>query len=141
MKHLFFLATLSAFFIIGKAQNISFGYDPSGNRISKNVVVLKSTSDPINDVYESNSGSGTINSLQIIIYPNPVKEILTIEIKGNETGDCHLVELFDFEGRLILSSRMPNDHFSVPFYDKAPGIYLLKIVTNGHLSEWKVIRE
>jgi hypothetical protein len=60
----------------------------------------------------------------VIIYPNPARDIFTIERKGSEEG---AFKIYDFMGRLILKSRITNEREILDITDYIPGIYLIKL--------------
>ena len=69
------------------------------------------------------------------IYPNPVDNNF-VTISSSETGD-KFVELFDINGRKVLSSTITNDLLDVSNIDA--GFYLTKVTINGKSSISKLI--
>ena len=69
------------------------------------------------------------------IYPNPVDNNF-VTISSSETGD-KFVELFDINGRKVLSSTITNDLLDVSNVDV--GFYLTKVTINGKSSISKLI--
>ena len=73
--------------------------------------------------------------IDLRIYPNPVDNDF-ITISSSETGD-KFVELFDINGRKVLSSTITNDLLDVSNIDA--GFYLTKVTINGKSSISKLI--
>ncbi len=69
------------------------------------------------------------------IYPNPVKETLSISYSGN--GPVN-VELFDVNGRLLGSKQRIISSEKISFKDRSKGIYLIKVTDNNN-KELKTI--
>ena len=73
--------------------------------------------------------------IDLRIYPNPVDNDF-VTISSSETGD-KFVELFDINGRKVLSSTITNDLLDVSNIDA--GFYLTKVTINGKSSISKLI--
>ena len=73
--------------------------------------------------------------IDLRIYPNPVENDF-VTISSSETGD-KFVELFDINGRKVLSSTITNDLLDVSNIDA--GFYLTKVTINGKSSISKLI--
>ena len=79
-----------------------------------------------------NTGATTaINDINssLSIYPNPVKDVLTIE--GNYTS----VDVFDMFGKLVLSSEYTKN---INVSTLANGIYMLNITTEKGIQTQKI---
>lgn len=76
------------------------------------------------------------------IYPNPTRNLFTIECF---TATSSLVEItiFDLFGRLILSKTITGfrQHTQVDLNDKEPGIYIIRIQYDNHVSYRKLIKQ
>jgi hypothetical protein len=89
------------------------------------------------------------NYLNIEIYPNPFKDVFTIDVVelgrwGAGMADG-LVEITDITGRLIGSEKVRPNHsgiIKVNLLRNAPnGLYILKVRMNGIQSVTKVVKE
>ena len=67
--------------------------------------------------------------MNLNIYPNPVKDVLTIE--GNYTS----VDVFDMFGKLVLSSEYTKN---INVSTLANGIYMLNITTEKGIQTQKI---
>jgi len=112
-------------------SHISFTYDDAGNRLTRQVIYLKTSEvEDVAATYQTAFGQlmdsveykGTLGSLEISIFPNPTKGSLTIAMAGaQETGPATLV-LFSLKGEVILQ-------------------HLLQITTAAGRETWKVVKE
>ena len=87
----------------------------------------------------------SINSLLFDVYPNPIKEILTVNISDQTLiGDIHL-NLIDFTGKLvyneILNSSTLENKTQLNVSDLLPGIYFIEIENNGRYYKTKLVKE
>ena len=67
-------------------------------------------------IFENN-----IKSLKV--YPNPVSSVLNVDLK---TG-LNYIEIFDMNGKLLVTTQTSNDKFSINVSDYVVGLYLIKI--------------
>ncbi|MDI9257388.1 T9SS type A sorting domain-containing protein [Flavobacterium sedimenticola] len=78
-------------------------------------------------------------SKSVSLYPNPVKELLHLDLNLNQ--DCDVV-LFDINGRMIkkweLGARDTN--YSVDLSDVVRGIYILKVSSDDFTHSQKIIK-
>ena len=83
------------------------------------------------DAFKTGGDVLAINDLasNLAIYPNPVKEVLTIE--GNYTS----VDVFDMFGKLVLSSEYSKN---INVSTLANGIYMLNIITEKGIQTQKI---
>ena len=71
----------------------------------------------------------SLKELNVLIYPNPVKDILTIEMGGE--GVEHKIDIFDLNGKKLLEDRLfagsNTETFQVNISRLPKGMYVLKI--------------
>lgn len=77
---------------------------------------------PVNAI----TGIKNSESGQISVFPNPAKDIVIISA---ETGS--LVEIFSFDGRLIKTIIMGNDHIEISLQNVEAGMYFVKVNGNS----------
>lgn len=85
-----------------------------------------------NGIDEDCDGEDLISSIveidgqQIMIYPNPIQEFLTVELEqqGNYIG-----QVYDLNGRLLLEVPFEKSYNQINFAGWSNGIYLLKITS------------
>ena len=77
--------------------------------------------------------------LEFKYYPNPAKDIITIEAYGCEVG-IQSIDIVDLWGRVITTVRSPKDN-QVNLGDLAQGVYLLKVkLTNDDIHAISVVK-
>jgi lysophospholipase L1-like esterase len=83
-----------------------------------------------------------IDGMHIVVYPNPIKEILTVETLNTENQEFTF-ELMSTTGQVILNQKanMNGRKFGLDVSGLTPGIYVLK-VTSDHITEFvRVIKQ
>jgi hypothetical protein len=75
----------------------------------------------------------------ISIYPNPVKDMLTIAIKDNST--IKTIELYDIQGRLLQTQLVNDVHSELNVSSRANGMYFIKINTDKGTKVEKLVKE
>jgi len=103
-------------------QNQQWGF----NYVDSN---LKSTTVSESDIIKNN------NDEKVNVYPNPVKEILTIDNAEGAT-----LEIYNSMGEFVLTDNVLNNHYSVDLSFASPGIYVVKIADNGIVSIKKIAK-
>ena len=89
----------------------------------------------VQEIYESTSLSLNQNNFNISIYPNPVYEgYINITNTSNNAYD---IEIFDMNGRKILSKNSVFDSIDVTMLSE--GIYNLKLSFQGNITYKKVV--
>ena len=76
----------------------------------------------ITSLYTNNtlsSSNFTQNNLEVALYPNPVRDILNIEIEN----DIQSIEIYNIQGQKVLSSNQKQINVS----DLATGMYMVRI--------------
>ncbi|MFL2644006.1 MAG: T9SS type A sorting domain-containing protein [Flavobacteriales bacterium] len=75
----------------------------------------------------------------LIIYPNPVKSILTIDSSLNL--DQSIISVFDLAGRRVMNYRLASGINSVNVSELSAGEYILRVITKeNHISSQKFIK-
>ena len=81
------------------------------------------------------------NTYEVIVYPNPTSEIITINSPNN--NDIHSVSIFTVDGKFIGKYKNPlsGSQFSINVENLSIGFYNLKIETaNGNFSKKVIVR-
>ena len=75
----------------------------------------------------------------LIVYPNPVRNILTIDSSLNL--DQSIISVFDIAGRRVMNYRLANGINSVNVSELSVGEYILRVITKeGQMSSQKFIK-
>ncbi len=78
------------------------------------------------------------NSTDIVVYPNPTIETITINSVNNP---INVVSVFSIDGKFIRSYKNPmtSDNFTINVQDLAVGLYSIKVDTNNGSFTKKII--
>jgi len=117
-------------------QEVSFTYDNAGNRISRSVINVKIN--PKDNSEEPKSGS---NEPDIQVYPNPIRDELTIEIwEGNDEENYRFL-MFDMSGKMVKESKQQgNGKYPVDMSAFINGTYILVINYEEGKREFKITK-
>ncbi len=111
----------------------------------KNVFLLSN----IADLFFINSISTRISTIDdkknnLLLYPNPVIDILNIDYKSEITDELKL-QIIDKQGRLIykqiLFSKIGDNHIVLPIKYLQQGLYILQCYTDNKFINYKFIKE
>lgn len=84
------------------------------------------------------------NTLKATIWPNPINDFLNITL-DNQFNESFKAELFDIQGRLILSKEYFSyelaNNYSIEMTGIPPGIYLLKAIQGNKTFKSKIIKK
>ena len=73
----------------------------------------------------------------LVIYPNPVKDVLTIETPVSITN--RVATVFDSNGKRVLNAKLTSNNFDVS--SLSSGIYFLRLEANGKAIKRKFIKQ
>jgi hypothetical protein len=77
---------------------------------------------------------------QLEVFPNPVQNILNVDLKGIEGGA--VIQLFDINGTQVMSKRTSSVRSQMNLAKLPAGIYLMKFVKDGVVvSKTKVVKQ
>ena len=80
------------------------------------------------------------NTLVLEVYPNPVQDILTIQLMDVDANAS--VELFNLQGSLVSAPiAVNNSTVNVSMAAFADGVYILKVTSNGATQEVRVVKQ
>jgi YD repeat-containing protein len=124
-------------------QTRKFWYDASGNRTSRKTVTLsksesgqsESLTKPIEPIPDQ------IGETSILIYPNPTKSQITVEIQGMEENKGDMITLYDQTGRLVLTLKNLTYSNNIDLSAFKTGVYFMIINLKGNSTRWNIIKE
>jgi len=79
------------------------------------------------------------NKVELVFYPNPVRDYVTIEI-GNEHEGVY-IEVFDMKGRLVKSLKRHDNYFNIDLSELENGIYWLTLLTDDLERKVKFVKQ
>jgi hypothetical protein len=85
--------------------------------------------------FVSNLGVGTFDVNNLMVYPNPAREMVTIQLT-NATETLQKITIYDIIGKEILSLSANNtQQSSINVGSLGKGIYLIEITTDTNLIQ------
>jgi len=162
-KHLLFFGSIVFLCLSGinnaGAQGVSFGYDTSGNRINRTIVMKAPEFTPPQDSTETviEDEEGVIASLQdiespqeiytdvlmethITIYPNPTRGMLTVKFSDLPQDAVSSITLFDMQGKIITQQQSLSDENRLDISAQPVGTYIMQITVGEEVTNWKIIK-
>lgn len=136
---LFFLSFLNT----GIAQNtVSYAYDNAGNRISR-IIVLKSSNSPhvMKDSIAPAPVEEQLGDRKILVYPNPTKGALAVEITGGNDKDNIRIVLISAQGIQLKTLKATTGTTPIDMHLYPPGWFILRVLAGDKVTEFKIIKE
>lgn len=149
---IFFLA---AFQINAQQAVVSSGANASGSNgnlsytvgqviYTTNFSATGSISQGVQQAYEIQTVLGLDNfdiNLEFVVYPNPTADWLAIDIK-NYNYESLRYQLFDINGRLVLSDKIVSDNTILRMQELSTSMYLLKVLSNNkEVKTFKIFKK
>jgi hypothetical protein len=133
---------LVAVIIQSNSQTISYDYDYAGNRISRKVVPL---SPPPQGAKKQPADSIAVEDIlgkrNILVYPNPTRGALGVEINGGDTEEDIRLILFSGQGVQLYNSKAQPGINPIDMTAYPKGWYILRVQAGEERKEFKVIKE
>jgi len=122
---------------------ISYLYDDAGNRIERKIVLNTSLerSAKVDTIKTKEVFKDNLGDSKVLIYPNPTRGRLLVEISGYDKTSKTGLYLYDLSGSVILSKSPVTGSDQLDLSPFSIGTYVLKIVLGDKVSEWKIIKE
>lgn len=137
---------------IAYAERIRYGYDEAGNRISrqKEIVMSAKAKGFVPDSAPEDEADAwstptqheeMVADMKIIIYPNPTRGMLRVEISGAEVPLGAQIDLYSTLGSLVGQWKNISNDNTVDITSHLPGIYIMRIALDKRrVSTWKIIK-
>ncbi|MDD2799357.1 MAG: T9SS type A sorting domain-containing protein [Bacteroidales bacterium] len=123
-----------------KAQDkVSFDYDEAGNRISRKVVPLshaKSNKNPKPDPVVEELGER-----KVVVYPNPTKGALAVEVTGGDPKDEIRIILFSAQGVILQNTAAKVAKTPIDMSGYPDAWYILRVITGDKKTEFKILKQ
>jgi len=114
----------------------------TGSTKSLDFYVMKLDCDG-NTEWNSESCSETINNIEILIYPNPATDILTIKLPQDMSERQVDIQIIDMLGRIVLNKSFYDSNTLLINLDNySKGVYVVNVIQNNlKLKTEKIIKE
>ena len=121
-----------------QTQRFEYTYDAAGNRIRRELIVLPSpqAKDAKIDTIINNSN----DNFDILIFPNPVSEVLNIEFLGNIDDSKIEYEVFNINGQLIENKYIKSNATEIYFANLQTGVYFVRLKIDDKYKEYKILK-
>ena len=133
------LILLAAVIFQCNSQTISYDYDYAGNRISRKVVSLPQSikGQPVDSVLVEDM----LGERNILVYPNPTKGALGVEITGGDWDEDIWLILYNGQGVTLYHAKAQQGINPVDMTAYPKGWYILRVLAGEKKKEFKVIKE
>jgi len=131
---------LAAVILQSNSQTISYDYDFAGNRISRKVVSLppqQAKQQPTDSVVVEDM----LGARNILVYPNPTRGALGVEITGGEWDEDVRLILYSGQGVMLYDANAQQGINPVDMTAYPKGWYILRVQAGEKRKEFKVIKE
>ncbi|MDD2797644.1 MAG: T9SS type A sorting domain-containing protein [Bacteroidales bacterium] len=120
-------------------DKVSFYYDEAGNRISRRVVTLNQVKNNANPKPEPVAEE--MGERKVVIFPNPTKGNLAVEVTGGDPKDEVRIELYSAHGTLLqnLRAKLGKTPVDLSTYDAT--WYVLRVSAGTNRIEFKIIKQ
>lgn len=81
----------------------------------------------------------TDHGCDLLIYPNPAKDVLFVQINGMMDSHNWQVEIFDSQGRMVISQHNDKSPLSVDLGRLTGGVYFIVVKGSGFISGRKFL--
>ncbi|GAB4318914.1 MAG: hypothetical protein Kow00127_11050 [Bacteroidales bacterium] len=139
-----FMLLSGTYLFAQKDYHVEFTYDAAGNRTERHIIELKKQGKDNNPESKSTRAKNYTQALgqhQITIFPNPVKEQLTVKITNPELSNATRLELLSLPGKRMYSKKVLRESTQVDLSKLPAGTYILKIILGREVTNWKVVKE
>jgi hypothetical protein len=85
-----------------------------------------------------NESAATTTADNVLVYPNPANNYITIELSANEATQ---IELFDVIGRRVISKNAESKLTELDLSALVNGVYYLKVASGNQTSTLKVVKQ
>ena len=87
----------------------------------------------------STAGITKNNLLSFDMYPNPVSDMLTVQLPtGSEKAE---VSIIDYTGRLVFSKTISSNDTSIDVQSISRGIYIIRVASNAKIGVQRFIKK
>ena len=143
MKRILVLLFCVCSCITVSGQARKFWYDESGNRTSRKTITLSKSATGVSEEKSEQNEPITdeIGEASILIFPNPARSLITVEIQGLENNRGDMITLYDQSGRLVLTLTNLTWSNNLDMSALQTGIYFMVIKLKNNTTKWSIIKE
>lgn len=121
---------------------VKYLYDDAGNREYRGVIILQSQKQSeLKKGTEYSEVKEELGKQKIVIYPNPTKGELIIELDGNNSDIEIEASIYSMKGEKLQNRTFTDSRVNMDLTGYPTGTYILKIKVGSTHGEWKIIKE
>lgn len=140
MKTIFTAFVSVLFCCTVSAQSIEYGYDACGNRVARQIVLEKTNKSLSVASVQEDFSEEQLGEVQVRIYPNPTHGHLKVVLQGVDELQG-AIEVYDTQGHCIAILTNAEHENDIDLSPQPNGIYLMRLMINGEVSTWKIIKK
>lgn len=136
-------------------KRMSYGYDASGNRTSRTIILSTARSAMAENKHETAESfpdeimtmsppvveEPITEETKLKIYPNPVESILNIELDEYDFTNKGEIIIVDLGGRIVVKKIMEGQITQINMGSQMKGLYVLRIMIKDKISTWRIIKK
>jgi hypothetical protein len=84
------------------------------------------------------TGNSIERQKEILIYPNPATDVITIEMGNTEPAT---IEILDITGKVVLIRNNQAQHATIDINNLPNGIYLVRVRSASQMAVQKIIKQ
>ena len=141
------IASINMKHVIANPYDSLFINDPYNNptmRFENNPLMYACVDDFQIDNYKAYFSAVALNSVSVsatcdfepLVYPNPIGPMLNIR----NFNTINSINIYDMNGRLVLSNIINETNYSGPINELQTGIYVLEVISNNQSQMIKIIK-
>lgn len=125
------------------SQTISYYYDQAGNRVERVIVLsAKMQADELDEQEEAKENPiiDRLQDLEIQIYPNPTRGLVSIEIPEPEKLSKGVITVRNAAKQVLFQTQINSGTFQIDLSRYSAGFYMMTIQCNGEIASWKIVK-
>ena len=126
---------------MSQMYTVSFAYDANGNRISRTIRMSEYYRGVSSDTTAVECLTDNISNCDVSIFPNPVKENVSLKLASYEDGKKITATLYSPLGICIEKKDICSDMTGFDLSALSSGIYILEFSDGNEKRTWKIIKE
>lgn len=116
-------------------EEVKFNYDINGNRIEREIITL----DKSNKSQNIKSIIDSLNSSNIVIFPNPTSDIINITM-DDDYSDSKVI-VYNMIGEIVYSHNVYSKEVKIDLSKEINGVYILTISNKNKRKSWKIVKK
>jgi len=121
------------------SQDIQYTYDPAGNRIYREYVILRLSANTAGSNQEN--AEKLKEEMDIEIFPNPTEDVVNLSINNFDANKKITLEVYDGAGKLLQTSRVTSSSSRINFREYKPGIYHVGILVDKQSLFYQILKK